>query len=271
MRACSIVRLRGFTLIELLVTIAIISILAGLLFPVFAEAKKSGKRIVCLSGMKQVTLASMLYLQDHNETYQPFALVNPMEGFVPQQMWIGYDNGNTSCGGGWCGDVTLPAKNPVHPGIIDHYLGNEPVKKCPMKPDQWQLSYATNWFNPLTSSSYYNVNPDARGKEYGPTVKELLYRNGLYYGKGAMQSEVDQPSYTLLLWEHKAWVPVCNFLQSSNWFDSPPNSEYLQNHFHFLHRNGTNVAWCDGHVSWMRYTQLRRPMFSSRKDIYLSE
>ncbi len=262
---------RGFTLIELLVVIAIIAILAGILFPVMAEAKKSAKRIVCLSGMRQVSLAAMLYIQDADETWFPYALVNPMQGYVPQQMWIGYDNGNTYCGGGWCGDVGLPAKNPVHPGILDHYLGNEPIKQCPMKPDLWQLTFAANWFNPSTSSSYYYVNPNARGKEFGPTVKEVDYINGLYCGKGAKTSEIDQPSYTLFMWEHHSWVPVCNFLQAPNWFESPPNDPYLQDHFHFLHRNGTNVAWCDGHVGWMRYTQLRRPMFSCRKDIYPGE
>ncbi|MFN8138320.1 MAG: prepilin-type N-terminal cleavage/methylation domain-containing protein [Fimbriimonadales bacterium] len=264
-------RKQGFTLIELLVVIAIIAILAAILFPVMAEAKKSAKRIVCISNMKQIQTATMLYVQDANETWPPFGLYNPMQGFVNQQMWLGYDNGNTYCSGGWCGDVTLPARNPVHPGIIDQYFGNEPVKKCPMKPDTWQLSYATNWFNPNTNSNYYYRNPEARGKEFGPTVKEVNYVNGLLSGKGVLQSEIDVPSYTLFLWEHQAWVPVCNFLQSPDWFDSPPNRSDLRNHFHFLHRLGTNVAWVDGHASWLSYGQLRRPMFSVDKDIYPRE
>lgn len=261
----------GFTLVELLVVIAIIAILAGILFPIMAEAKKSAKRIVCLSNMKQLSTATMLYVQDASETWPPFGLYNPMDGFVPQQMWLGYDNGNTYCSGGWCGDVDKPARNPVHPGIIDYYFGNEGVKKCPVKPDDWQLSYATNWFNPNTFSYYYYSNPNARGKEFGPTVKRLDYINGVYSGAGALQSEIDIPAYTLFVWEHQAWVPVCNFMQSDNWYNSPPNNESLRNHFHFLHRKGTNVVWCDGHASWLSYGQLRRPMFSCDKDIYPGE
>ncbi len=59
---------RGFTLIELLVVIAIIAILAAILFPVFAQARESARKTVCLSNTKQVMLAGLMYLQDYDET-----------------------------------------------------------------------------------------------------------------------------------------------------------------------------------------------------------
>ena len=59
---------KAFTLIELLVVIAIISILAAILFPVFAQAKTAAKRIVDLSNIKQVCLATMMYASDHDDT-----------------------------------------------------------------------------------------------------------------------------------------------------------------------------------------------------------
>ena len=59
----------GFTLIELLVVIAIIAILAAILFPVFAQAREKARGISCLSNMKQVGMATALYVQDYDETF----------------------------------------------------------------------------------------------------------------------------------------------------------------------------------------------------------
>lgn len=60
---------RAFTLIELLVVIAIIAILAAILFPVFAQAREQARKASCLSSMKQIGLAAMMYAQDYDETY----------------------------------------------------------------------------------------------------------------------------------------------------------------------------------------------------------
>jgi len=57
-------RRTGFTLIELLVVIAIIAVLAAILFPVFAKAREKARQITCLSNMKELGLASQMYLQD---------------------------------------------------------------------------------------------------------------------------------------------------------------------------------------------------------------
>ena len=57
----------GFTLIELLVVIAIIAILAAILFPVFAQARDKARSAACLSNMKQIATATMMYQQDYDE------------------------------------------------------------------------------------------------------------------------------------------------------------------------------------------------------------
>jgi prepilin-type N-terminal cleavage/methylation domain-containing protein len=56
---------KGFTLIELLVVIAIIAILAAILFPVFAKARAQARKSACISNMKQITQALLMYANDY--------------------------------------------------------------------------------------------------------------------------------------------------------------------------------------------------------------
>src|SRR5258708_46545 len=59
----------GFTLIELLVVIAIIAVLAAILFPVFARAREQARKANCTSNTKNITLATLMYVQDYDETF----------------------------------------------------------------------------------------------------------------------------------------------------------------------------------------------------------
>lgn len=79
----------GFTLIELLVVIAIIAILAAILFPVFARAREQARRSVCVSNVKQLGMAWMMYVQDHDEKFPPnnstnVTASNPTPEWEPQ-------------------------------------------------------------------------------------------------------------------------------------------------------------------------------------------
>ena len=56
-------RRRAFTLIELLVMIEIIAILAAILFPVFAQAREKARSAQCLSNLKQIGTAMLMYTQ----------------------------------------------------------------------------------------------------------------------------------------------------------------------------------------------------------------
>ncbi|MBP8954360.1 MAG: DUF1559 domain-containing protein [Armatimonadetes bacterium] len=100
---------RGFTLIELLVVIAIIAILAAILFPVFARAREKARQSSCLSNLKQITLAVLMYADDWDETLPYY-----------QRPW-GY---------AWYDDI-MP------------YMKNRQILVCPSKPD-WNPSAPTH-------------------------------------------------------------------------------------------------------------------------------
>jgi prepilin-type N-terminal cleavage/methylation domain-containing protein len=84
-RAC---RRSGFTLIELLVVIAIIAILAALLFPVFAQVREKGRQTSCLSNLKQLGTAMLMYASDHDGFFPPVVGRQPQETRAYEWSWL---------------------------------------------------------------------------------------------------------------------------------------------------------------------------------------
>jgi len=58
---------RAFTLLEIIVVVAILALLAAILFPVFSRAREKARAATCLSNYKQVGLAIHLYAQDYDD------------------------------------------------------------------------------------------------------------------------------------------------------------------------------------------------------------
>jgi prepilin-type N-terminal cleavage/methylation domain-containing protein/prepilin-type processing-associated H-X9-DG protein len=130
-------RLSAFTLIELLVVIAIISILAAILFPTFAQAREKARSITCLSNLKQMGLALMMYNQDYDEQMPPIAGVYTKGNVKYFQNWA------IDLIGGQNVDVAVIPSGVVVPGLIQSYIKNNGIFKCPSA-NGGNLSYMYN-------------------------------------------------------------------------------------------------------------------------------
>lgn len=129
----------GFTLIELLVVIAIIAILASLLLPTFANAKKKAKGIQCISNLRQLGLAWYSYSADYQDKLVP--------------------NASTAGGNGWVNGATPDLLTDVKGGLLWNYCGNAGVYRCPADVSTYSLGGLTQprarsmsmncWMNPL--------------------------------------------------------------------------------------------------------------------------
>jgi prepilin-type N-terminal cleavage/methylation domain-containing protein/prepilin-type processing-associated H-X9-DG protein len=75
----------AFTLIELLVVMAIISLLAAILFPVFGRARENARRASCQNNLRQIGMGVMQYTQDWDERL-PYNAWDPPHGGVNYYM-----------------------------------------------------------------------------------------------------------------------------------------------------------------------------------------
>ena len=121
----------GFTLIELLVVIAIIGILASILLPTLARAKRKANRVKCLNNLKQIGAAFKGFAAEH-DSRMPWFLTkengdscyhgNWSESTDIRHLWHGTGLGNSitpeillsPC------DPDLKANNELEGSTIDH-------------------------------------------------------------------------------------------------------------------------------------------------------
>jgi prepilin-type N-terminal cleavage/methylation domain-containing protein/prepilin-type processing-associated H-X9-DG protein len=120
-------RRRGFTLIELLVVIAIIGILAAMVFPVFARARESARKAVCLSNVKNVALAIQMYLGDNNDTLPPEEHRQEVLDFFA--IGPGGTEEPPDPSDSWCSNQSNPYLRWCV--ILDEYVKNRDVWRCP--------------------------------------------------------------------------------------------------------------------------------------------
>jgi len=211
---------KGFTLIELLIVIAIISILAAILFPVFARARENARRTSCMSNLKQMGLASLMYTQDYDEKYPPAFVVITSQPAPYGAFWHSPD---------WYWQQLL------HP-----YTKSDQVYWCPSSKVYGTAingNYGANWLlllSPPNSISLASL--DAPASTY------MLMDAGTFVMKPGNVTSPQASNY-YLPGTGKFVTPL-----------TPPVAAYTDDFNDGRHFGGVNITFADGHTKWLKST-----------------
>jgi prepilin-type N-terminal cleavage/methylation domain-containing protein/prepilin-type processing-associated H-X9-DG protein len=264
---------RGFTLIEILVVIAIIALLAAILFPVFAQARERARSASCQSNLKQLALAWLQYAQDYDETTTPMYTRIPRGPFLdlnaisywPDLIYpyvksgSGRDGTSTSAG-----VFTCPSTSGLLNGITSS--------------DGWTaVRYAMNQSNLNEDYIVYDTGSDSRGvilARLGHPAETILFTDGMMGsgpflgGSGAAGNAAAQAA------AYGTFNPQQNIFRAANPGDGVALEDSLRHgktgengatygssvtdRVLHQHQDGANYAFCDGHVKWLKNTSLKQ-------------
>ncbi len=220
----------GFTLIELLIVIAIIAILAAILFPVFATAREKARQTTCASNLKQLSTAYVQYTQDYDEHIPVGYFVSTYKG----EGWAGQLYSYVKSAGVFaCPDDTTtpdPGYNVVSYGynysivtgkgtlqISSHTAPARTVVFCEVSGFNAIVGTVTEWASPAVDG-FVGLGNNIQGRP--PTVvggQVSVYQTGLLGGYQAPVGHING-----------------DFAGTTGW-----------------HTSGSNYAFEDGHVKWL--------------------
>jgi prepilin-type N-terminal cleavage/methylation domain-containing protein/prepilin-type processing-associated H-X9-DG protein len=175
---------KGFTLIELLVVVAIIGILAAILFPVFARARENARRSSCMSNMKQMGLGLMMYSQDYDERMPLASYQYPVVGAYH------YPNGRlaTAKGRGWY-------------SMIFDYMKDWHVFNCPSEEPALYYDGGYNLTSFPYSYNYAAPHPAKLSGMSGSACSDVKNWNCGISMPGANMAEIEDPAGTIFVVE----------------------------------------------------------------------
>lgn len=260
----------GFTLIELLVVISIIVVLAAILFPVFAQARKKAQQSQCLNNMKNLSGAIQQYTQDYDERF-PFYRTPCWVAAAPAAVNATYQALGFAGAGAWY-------------EVLEPYAVNWDIFRCPSSLFEWQWNAncypVTQALKQTPSQWVWRIN---RRVHYG--FNEAIFNDWDGYTRLARIRDVtnmviltDNWNNFLAPWSRSRFAGInpriafanaeagstCDFLGS--WRGCPTTSvDEILNLFggdrtlesFSRHQGGSILTFADGHVKWRRWQDIK--------------
>jgi prepilin-type N-terminal cleavage/methylation domain-containing protein/prepilin-type processing-associated H-X9-DG protein len=237
----------GFTLIELLVVIAIIAILAAILFPVFAQAREKARGAACLSNMKQIGLATMMYAQDHDD-YLPYGYAYTWPG--QKELY-------------WWQDLCRP------------YVKNEAVYTCPSASPHilWNDLRPAGLPKPLVKDYICNAQGGARYVTKAPWANANGPFINNWQNPSRSLAEIQDPAGTIAIFDGFRSFEIWALEQTDAWNNAgfgpgyvgdKPEKTIPSGHVAKRHNEGFNATFADGHAKFLKNSTLG--MWTNRAD-----